>query len=130
MGRRRRCRRCEIQGNGQLVYNADEFRWEHLLPPLDGSLCAAQRLHDGQGLRKLAKRIGAKDEPYKAAWRFGPDASPIDRPNGGRIAVSYAWNDITYRYDRKTNTYKRSVSGAKKQIDGPTANRSHPRTSS
>jgi hypothetical protein len=106
------------QGNGQLVYNADEFRWGNIYYHRSTDRFAPHNVYTtGKELRKLAKRIGAKDAPYKAAWRFGPDASPADRPNGGRISVSYAWNDITYRYDRKTNTYKRSVSGAKKQID-------------
>ena len=106
------------QGNGQLVYNADEFRWGKIYYHRSTDRFAPHNVYTtGKELRKLARRIGAKDGPYKAAWRFGPDASPVDRPKGGRISVSYAWNDITYRYDRKTNTYKRSVSGSKKQVD-------------
>ncbi len=106
------------QGNGQLVYNADEFRWGNIYYHRSTDRFAPHNVYTtGKELRKLAKRLGAKDGSYKAAWRFGPDASPADRPDGGRISVSYAWNDITYRYDRKTNTYKRSVSGSKMQID-------------
>ena len=37
-----------------------------------------------------------------------------------RIDVAYSHNTITYRYDRTTNTYRRSVTGEKRQIDrGP-----------
>lgn len=106
------------QGNGQLVYNADEFRWGNIYYHRSTDRFSPHNVYTtGTELRKLANRLGAKDERQKAAWRFGPDASPADRPDGGQIAVSYAWNAITYRYDRTTNTYKRSVTGEKKQID-------------
>ncbi len=106
------------QGNGQLVYNADEFRWGNIYYHRSTDRFAPHNVYTtGKELRKLAKRLGAKDKAMKAAWRFGPDASPVDRPKGGRISVSYSWNTITYRYDRRTNTYRRSVTGAKEQID-------------
>ena len=106
------------QGNGQLVYNADEFRWGNIYYHRSTERFAPHNVYTtGKELRKLAKRLGAKDTAHKAAWQFRPDASPADRPDGGRISVTYAWNTITYRYDRKTNTYKRSVTGEKKQID-------------
>jgi hypothetical protein len=106
------------QGNGQLVYNADEFRWGNIYYHRSTDRFAPHNVYTtGKELRQLAKRLGAKDKAMKAAWRFGPDASPADRPDGGRISVSYAWNDITYRYDRDTNTYRRSVTSEKRQID-------------
>jgi hypothetical protein len=106
------------QGNGQLVYNADEFRWGNIYYHRSRDRFAPHNVYTtGKELRKLAKRLGAKDAPYKAAWRFGPDAAPADRPKGGRITVAYTHNTITYRYDRKTNTYLRSVSGEKEQTD-------------
>jgi hypothetical protein len=106
------------QGNGQLVYNADEFRWGNIYYHRSTDRFAPHNVYTtGKELRKLAKRIGAKDGPYKAAWRFGPDASPDKRPKGGRITVVYSYNTITYHYDRKTNTYLRSVSGEKEQKD-------------
>ena len=46
-----------------------------------------------------------------------PDRHILLRPQGGRIDVAYSLNKITYRYDRKTNTYRRSVTGEKRQID-------------
>ena len=66
----------------------------------------------GKELRSLATRVGATDEPLKAAWTFAPDAPLSRRPNGGSIVTAYRYNTITYRYDRKTNTYLRSVTGA------------------
>jgi hypothetical protein len=53
----------------------------------------------------------------KAAWKFRADVSPLKRPIGGSITVVYSYNAIVYRYDRYTNTYLRSVTGEKKQID-------------
>jgi hypothetical protein len=106
------------QGDGQLVYNADEFRWGNIYYHRSTERFAPHNVYTtGQELRKLAKRLGVKDTALKAAWRFGPDASPDKRPKGGRITVGYSFNTIDYRYDRKTNTYLRSVSGEKKQID-------------
>ena len=53
----------------------------------------------------------------KPAWRFGKDKHVLLRPAGTRITVVYSQNTITYRYDRRSNTYLRSVSGEKRQID-------------
>ncbi len=116
------------QGDGQLVYNADEFRWGNIYYHRSTDRFAPHNVYtSGKELRKLAKRLGAKDEPMKAAWRFGPDASPDKRPKGGRISVVYSYNTITYRYDRKTNTYLRSVSGEKEQKDRATGKRVAPK---
>ncbi len=106
------------QGDGQLVYNADEFRWGNIYYHRSTDRFAPHNVYTtGKELRKLAKRLGAKDGAMKAAWQFGPDASPDRRPKGGRITVRYSYNTVDYRYDRKTNTYLRSVSAEKKQID-------------
>ncbi len=59
----------------------------------------------------------ASRRPLTAAWTFAPDAALSERPEGGRITVAYPYNTITYRYDRPTNTYTRSVSGEGKQLD-------------
>ena len=71
----------------------------------------------GKQMRSLGKRIGAKDKAYKTVWKFAPDAPLDDRPTGGSITVKYRANAITYKYDRKTNTYLRSVTGEKKEKD-------------
>jgi hypothetical protein len=109
------------KGNGQLVYNADEFRWGGVYYHRTKDRFAPHNVYTtGKELRQLAKRVGAKDQPQKAAWKFGPDAALDKRPRGGQITVAYAWNKITYRYDRATNTYLRSVSGESPQIDRAT----------
>jgi hypothetical protein len=116
------------QGQGQLVYNADEFRWGGVYFHRTKDRFAPHNVYSaGKELRALAKRLGAKDGPIKAAWRFAPDAALDRRPTGGRITVVYSWNTIDYRYDRASNTYLRSVTGEKKQIDRGTNKRVAPK---
>jgi hypothetical protein len=61
------------------------------------------------------------------AWTFGPDAPVASRPVGGSIDVSYAANHIHYAYDRISNTYRRSVTGEKVQVDAATGQRVAPK---
>jgi hypothetical protein len=107
-------------GNGQWVWNADEFRWEgtylfrvHEVKVLGGPTYPLVRPHnvytDGAHLRKLAARIGADDGPLTAAWTFGLGALPVERPTGTRITVAYPYEAIQYRYDPTTNTYFRYI---------------------
>ena len=106
------------KGNGQLVYNADEFRWGGTFYRRIRTRSAPHNVYsDAESLRIMATKVGAKNEPMKAVWRFRPDASLAERPSGGIIRVSYPLNRIEYRYDRATNTYLRGVTGQKKQID-------------
>jgi hypothetical protein len=105
------------KGRGQLVYNGDEFRYSGTFFRLRTRSSPHNLYTTGAKLRSLAKRMGAKDQAYKAAWKFAPDA-PLDaRPYGGSITVKYPYNTIAYAYDRTTNTYLRSVTGEKKQTD-------------
>jgi hypothetical protein len=115
------------QGQGQLVYNADEFRWGGIFFHRITERAAPHNAYtDGDLLRRMADRIGAKDELQPAAWLFAPDA-PLDaRPYGGLIKVVYPANTIAYRYDRITNTYPRSVTGEPAQIDAATGQRVAP----
>jgi hypothetical protein len=116
------------QGNGQLVYNADEFRWGGVYYHRSTDRFAPHNVYTtGKELRRMAKRIGADDKAQKAAWRFAADAPLWKRPTTGRISVAYDWNKISYRYDRKTNSYVRSVSGADPQIDRATDKRVAPK---
>jgi hypothetical protein len=106
------------KGSGQLVYNADQFRWGGTYYRRIRSRSAPHNVYsDAKSLRIMATKVGAKNEPMKAAWRFAPDAPLAERPSGGIIRVTYPQNKIEYRYDRATNTYLRGVSGQKKQID-------------
>jgi hypothetical protein len=115
------------QGSGQLVYNADEFRWGGIFFHRIKERASPHNAYtDGDLLRKMAARIGAKDELQPAAWQFGADA-PLDaRPYGGLIQVVYPANTITYRYDRTTNTYPRAVTGEPAETDASTGQRVAP----
>jgi hypothetical protein len=107
------------KGNGQWVYNADEFRWGGRYLWRTTDRFAPHNVYtDGKHLRQLARRLGAKDEPMDAAWTFGPDKAAELRPDGGVIKVSYPYELITYRYDAATNTYPRYIDGSKRpQVD-------------
>ena len=106
------------KGRGQLVYNADEFRWGGTYFHRTRDRFAPHNVYtSGKELYQLSRRVGAKNGPIKAAWRFAPDKHPLLRPEGTRITVVYSQNTITYRYDRASNTYRRAVSGEKRQID-------------
>ncbi|MEX1171259.1 MAG: DUF3048 domain-containing protein, partial [Chloroflexota bacterium] len=71
-----------------------------------------------QKLRDVAERLGA-DPVLDAAVHRRPftDPAPIaERAASQRIRIPYRTNVITYRYDRESNRYRRSVDG-KAQID-------------
>jgi hypothetical protein len=107
----------KASGRGQLVYNLDEFRYSGTFFRISTRRSPHNLYTTGAKLRSAGKRIGAKDQAYKAAWKFAPDAPLEARPYGGTISVKYPYNAISYTYDRKTNTYLRSVTGEKKQTD-------------
>jgi hypothetical protein len=115
------------KGGGQWVYNADEFRWGGTFHRITTRRPPHNLYTSGNLLRRLATRLGALDGPMKAAWKFAADAPIAKRPVGGTITVSYLANTITYRYDRTTNTYFRSVTGEKKQVDAATGERVAPK---
>ena len=106
------------QGNGQLVYNADQFRWGGTYYRRVSSRPAPHNVYsDGKSLRIMATKVGARNELLKPFWRFGKDAPLAERPSGGIIRVDYPYNKITYRYDKATNTYLRGITGQTRQID-------------
>jgi Protein of unknown function (DUF3048) N-terminal domain/Protein of unknown function (DUF3048) C-terminal domain len=115
-------------GRGQWVYDANEFRWGGRYFHRTRDRRAPHNVYtDGKTLRKLAKRLGAKDGAYAPVWSFAPDAALADRPYGGSVKVSYPANVVTYRYARSTNTYRRSVSGEGKQFDAADGERIEPK---
>jgi hypothetical protein len=81
----------------------------------------------GKQLRRIAKQVKVRDTPMESVWKFAPDAPLPTRPTGGRIVVSYPANVIQYDYDRKTNTYLRTVSREGKQKDADTGKRVAPK---
>jgi hypothetical protein len=106
------------QGHGQLVYNADEFRYGgKYLWRVHERLAPHNVYTDGKRLRQLLRRVGAADAKVQRAWRFASDKALARRPVGGRLEMGYPANHIRYDYDRTTNTYKRSVTKEGPQID-------------
>jgi hypothetical protein len=106
------------QGRGQLVYNADAFRFEgRNLWRIKTRFSPHNLYTDGKNLLAMAKAVGAKDGLFAPAWTFAPDAPLADRPVGGRIQVAYLANNIRYDYERATNTYRRSVRNTSPQVD-------------
>ena len=116
-----------LKGSGQLVYNADEFRWGNSFWRVTNRFPPHNLYTDGRHLRGIARSVGAKDQPVAAPWSFAPDLARSLRPRGGRIEMGYLANHIRYDYDWQTNTYLRSVTGEKGQIDASTGTRVAPK---
>jgi hypothetical protein len=106
-------------GRGQLVWNADEFRWAGTYIWRVPERAAPHNTYsDGEQLRALSAAVGATDGPIEPAWTFGPAARPAARPVGTTLAVTYPYGTIEYRYDAGTNTYRRYIDGsAEPQVD-------------
>jgi hypothetical protein len=105
------------RGQGQAVYNADQFRYGGTYFWRTKDRFAPHNVYtDSKHLRALAKRVGATAPPHKAVWKFADDAPLAARPKGARIDITYPYNKIGYRYDRATNTWRR-YTGGKAQVD-------------
>ena len=64
------------EGRGQLVYNADEFRWGGTYFHRTRDRFAPHNVYtSGKELYRLSRRVGAKNGPIKAAWRSARQAS-------------------------------------------------------
>ncbi len=114
-------RQLESKGQGEWVFDANEFRYGGGAFDRSPNRAAPHNVYtDGPRMRRLGARLGAKDGDLEPVWQFGPDAALEERPTGGTIKVPYPQNTVTYRYDRETNTYPRGVTGEKKQIDAAT----------
>ena len=116
------------EGNGQLVFDADEFRWGGTYYRRIKLRSSPHNVYsDAKSLRVMATRVGAANGPNKPAWQFGPDAPLGERPTGGSIRVVYPQNTVVYDYDRATNTYLRGVTGAREHIDAADGGRVAPK---
>ncbi|HUQ78234.1 MAG TPA: DUF3048 domain-containing protein [Patescibacteria group bacterium] len=115
------------QGDGQLVYNADEFAWGGSFRRVAFNGAPHNLYTTGSQLRALAATRGAADRRITSPWVFGADAPTAARPVGGRIEVVYLANTVRYDYDRVSNTYLRSVTGERAQIDRSTRDRVAPK---
>ncbi len=100
------------KGRGQLVYDADQYGWGTYLWRTTDRAAPHNVYSDGERLRALATAVGADPlEGARPAWRFGPDAALALRPAGSRIDVAYRAGAFSYRYDRRSNTWRRYVDG-------------------
>ena len=110
------------KGRGELVYNADEFRWGgRYIWRIKERNAPHNTYSDGPNLRELATVVGAVDGKIEPAWAFGPDA-PLDlRPEGSTIRFAYSTGSVEYAYDLPSNTYRRSVPKDSPQVDAATA---------
>lgn len=114
------------QGDGKLVYNADQFAYGAYFHRVTDRFAPHNLYTDGQQLDAIAAGVGAAGTPVQPIWQFAPDASLADRPAGGQIVVSYPSNTIEYDYDRATNSYPRTVSVEGPQHDAATGERVAP----
>ena len=115
------------QGNGELVYNADEFRWGRYFRRVRSRFAPHNLYTDGEQMRELAAELGATDEPRSPVWRFANDAPRADRPTGGSVETAFGANRVRFDYDRASNTYLRSVSGGTRHVDAASAERVAPK---
>jgi len=117
------------QGRGQVVWNADEFRWGSSYMWRIKERFAPHNVYtDFKHMQLLVKNVGAAPTmTYTPAWQFAPDAPVEQRPVGGAIVVPYPANLITYQYDRTTNTYLRTVTAEGPQVDAGTKVRIAPK---
>ena len=115
------------KGNGQLVYNADEFAHAGSFNRVSSRFPPHNLYTDGKRLDALGRRLGAKPVANKPIWEFAPDAPLEQRPVGRRITFRYPTSAIRYDYDRSTNTYLRTVTSEGKQKDAATKKRVAPK---
>ena len=106
-------------GQGQLVYNADGFRFDGSDMWRIKERFAPHNLYtDGAHLRAMAKAVGAPDGAISPVWQFGPTPRSEYPPTGTTIVLRYPYETITYRYDPAARTYRRYINDSTSpQID-------------
>ena len=105
------------KGAGAFVYDVNEFAHGGAFERVTTRSAPHDLYTDAARMRRLGKRLGAKDGPIESAWQFATDTVLEDRPTGGQITVPYPLNTVTYSYDRDTNAYLRGVTGQKREVD-------------
>jgi hypothetical protein len=107
------------EGHGQLVWNADGFRWSPAYMWRNLARPAPHNVYsDGTHLLSLAHRLGIdEDQPIKPVWIFAPDNAQA-RPLGSSLRVDYPYGSVLFRYDPDRNAYLRYIAGSKRpQVD-------------
>jgi hypothetical protein len=108
------------EANRRTLWDADQFRYSNTLYRVSFRFAPHNVYSTGKRLRALGRRLGATAPFTKPAWTFKEPADLAERPVGGSIRVPYRANKVAYRFDRETDRYVRSVSGARTQRDGTT----------
>jgi hypothetical protein len=115
--------RALYQLDGDLLWNADAFRWggkEGYLWRVSERFSPHNIYTSGEKLQALAERLGALGPVTGAAWTFKEPAALGDRPNSGSIVVPYPGDRISYTYDRASDRYLRGTSSETTQRDAAT----------
>jgi CDP-glucose 4,6-dehydratase len=97
-------------GRSALIRNPDAIRpWQHVLEPLYGYLCLAEKLHENP-------------ESFAGAWNFGPhdaDAKPV-RSLVDRLATHWGgqanWSVDTHPQPHEAHYLKLDISKARSQL--------------
>jgi hypothetical protein len=106
------------KGRGGVLYNAD---WNTNLYRVTFRSSPHNLYTNRAGLQRIPKSVRAKPvKGQEPVWTFQPDGPLEARPQGGTIVVPYRYNQVVYKYDRESNTYRRSVSVEGKQFDAAT----------
>jgi hypothetical protein len=109
--------------NGDLLWNADAFRWggaKGYLWRISERFSPHNVYTSGERLQALATRLGAVAPLAKAEWTFKEPIDLADRPGRGSIVVPYSGDRITYTYDRASDRYLRGTSSETTQHDAAT----------
>ena len=106
-------------GSGGWVWNADEFAWGKYYWRVQFNVAPHNLYTDGTHLEALATHLGVAPAPAAPVWTFAPDRPVEVRPIGGTITATYPYETVTFKYDWRTNTYRRYIDGSKTaQVDG------------
>ena len=107
------------EGRGELVWNADEFRYGGSLLWRITERAAPHNVYsDAEHLRQLVTAVGATDGPVQPMWQFATGVAGEARPVGTTLMITYPYETIAYRYDAASNRYHRYIDGAAEpQID-------------
>ena len=105
------------QIDGKSIYNADALRWVRYFQRVTYKRAPHNLYTSRANLGPIATKMGATAPFTQSPFVFSDEPPPFDRPAAGMLIVPYRANTVSYRYDRISNTYPRSVSGQDPQID-------------
>ena len=99
----------------------------HLLPPVTERFAPHNVYTKGKDAAQARQAGRREGQAVQGGLAVRAGRAARRTADGGTITVAYPANMIKYRYDRKTNTYLRSVSGETKQIDAADGKRVAPK---